>query len=207
MNSLSLKEAMNHVSALMTENKDYLIELDAQNGDGDLGLSMSAGYAAVAKFLNETDETDLGKLMMKCGGILNEAAPSTLGTITSFGMMSMAKALKGKTEADLAETAEAMEQGIRTMMEKAGAKPGEKTILDSLCPAVASLKEHSGGDTLAAFEAAAKAAAVGSENTRQMRAVHGRAVYYEEKSIGILDGGSVVGRLIFEGIRNSRQET
>ena len=33
-----------------------------------------------------------------------------------------------------------------------------------------------------------------------MKSVHGRAAYYAEKSIGILDGGSVVGKLIFEGI-------
>ena len=32
------------------------------------------------------------------------------------------------------------------------------------------------------------------------RQVHGRAAYYGEKSIGLLDGGSVVGRLIFEAL-------
>ena len=40
----------------------------------------------------------------------------------------------------------------------------------------------------------------GSEATRQMVAVHGRAAYYAERSIGILDGGSVGGKLIFKGI-------
>lgn len=34
--------------------------------------------------------------------LFNEAAPSTLGTITSFGLMGMAKALKGKAEAGAA---------------------------------------------------------------------------------------------------------
>ena len=33
-----------------------------------------------------------------------------------------------------------------------------------------------------------------------MYSVHGRAAYYREKSIGTLDGGSVVGKLIFEAI-------
>ena len=44
----------------------------------------------------------------------------------------------------------------------------------------------------------AKAAAEGSESTKEMLSVHGRAAYYGEKSLGVLDGGSVVGRLIFE---------
>ena len=33
-----------------------------------------------------------------------------------------------------------------------------------------------------------------------MQAVHGRAAYSASRSIGVLDGGPVVGKLIFEGI-------
>ena len=51
--------------------------------------------------------------------------------------------------------------------------------------------------------AAAEAAARGSESTANMPAVHGRAAYYGEKSIGLVDGGSVVGRLIFETLAES----
>jgi dihydroxyacetone kinase len=43
-------------------------------------------------------------------------------------------------------------------------------------------------------------AAQGSESTRNMLPKHGRAAYYGEKSIGVLDGGSVVGKLIFEAL-------
>ena len=49
-------------------------------------------------------------------------------------------------------------------------------------------------------EAAAEKAAQGSESTKEMKSVHGRAAYYAEQSIGILDGGSVVGKLIFEAL-------
>jgi dihydroxyacetone kinase len=200
MNVQTLREALKAVSDLMGTNRDYLIELDQQNGDGDLGISMSAGYKAVADYLSETEEKDLGKLFMKCGGVFNEAAPSSLGTITSMGMMGMAKALKGKEEAALSEIVPAMEGGLASIMEKAKSKPGEKTILDALCPAVEALKNAGGGDKLAAWEAAANAAAEGSEKTRTMKSVHGRAAYYGEKSVGVLDGGSVVGKLLFEGI-------
>lgn len=201
MNAESLKKAVASISEVMAQNKDYLVELDAQNGDGDLGISMSGGYAAVSAWLATADETDLGKLMMKCSGIFNESAPSSLGTITSIGMMGMAKALKGKTEADLGELAAAMDAGLAAIMEKAKSKPGEKTILDALHPAIEALKEKAAaGDSKAAFAAAAQAAATGSENTKNMRSVHGRAAYYGDKSIGMLDGGSVVGKLIFEGV-------
>ena len=99
MNYDSLKKIITGISDIMAENKDYLVSLDQQNGDGDLGISMASGYKAVKDYVDETDERDLGKLLMKCSSVFNEAAPSSLGTITSFGFMGMAKALKGKEEA------------------------------------------------------------------------------------------------------------
>lgn len=199
MNVWDVKGALKIISDVMTANKEYLIELDQQNGDGDLGISMSDGYKAVSDFLNNSDETDLGKLFMKMSMTFNEKAPSSLGTITSIGMMGMAKALKGKTTADLMETAHAFKAGIEAVSVKCGSKAGEKTIMDSLIPAVEELEKH-GDDKKAAFAAAAAAAARGSENTKNMRAVHGRAAYYAEKSLGVLDGGSVVGKLLFEAL-------
>ncbi|MPM31145.1 PEP-dependent dihydroxyacetone kinase, ADP-binding subunit DhaL [bioreactor metagenome] len=195
-----IKGAVTCISGVMNENKDYLISLDQQNGDGDLGISMSCGFLAVTEYLSSASEEDLGKLLMKCSSAFNESAPSSLGTILSFGMIGMAKALKGKTDASLAELAGAMDAGVRLIMEKAGSKPGEKTVLDALCPAVDALKANSRTACKEAFSLAAKAAAAGSERTKEMRSVHGRAAYYGDKSIGLLDGGSVVGKLIFEGI-------
>jgi dihydroxyacetone kinase len=188
----------------MTENRDYLVELDQQNGDGDLGISMAAGFRAVLDYLSSAGEKDLGKLFMKSSAVFNEAAPSSLGTILSIGMMGMAKVLKGKEEAGIEEISSAMEAGIAAIMEKAKSGPGEKTVLDALCPAVDVLKNacanNGDSDKAAVWANVAEAAAKGSENTRGMKSVHGRAAYYGEKSIGILDGGSVAGKLIFEGI-------
>ena len=121
-----------------------------------------------------------------------------------FLMMGAAKALKGKETASLDEAALALEAGMNLIMEKAGSKRGEKTILDSLGPGIDALKAGSGLPAAERLASAAKAAAEGSESTRQMRSVHGRAAYYGDKSIGVLDGGSAVGRLIFEGIADAR---
>ena len=200
MNKQSVIDGLSKISAVMTENKEYLIKLDQQNGDGDLGVSMSEGFAAAAAFAAEAEETDLGKLMMQTGKVFNEAAPSSLGTIISFAFMGLAKSLKGKTEATLPEFAEAVMSGVEKIMEKAGSKPGEKTILDAIYPAAVCLKEHESESFGEALKAAAEIAAQGSENTKKMKSVHGRAAYYAEQSIGILDGGSVVGKLIFEAL-------
>lgn len=200
MDNQRMRKVFASISGGMTQNRDYLIELDAQNGDGDLGISMDNGFKAVSDWLCRSDETDLGRLFLQCGKVFNEAAPSSLGTIISFGLMGMAKVMKGRETAGADEMADAMDAGVRVIMEKAGSKPGEKTILDALCPAIDVLKATAGEEDKVRFDKAAQAAAAGSESTKQMRSVHGRAAYYGDKSIGILDGGSVVGKLIFEGI-------
>lgn len=200
MNSKELKDIIGSISSLIDSNKDYLIELDAQNGDGDLGISMSNGFKALVKFLETNEENDVGKVFMKMSSILNEASPSSLGTIISFFMIGIAKSLKGKTEIQLNDISDAMDNGLKLIMEKANSKLGEKTILDSLNPAIEALKNSSSLDAKEAFKNAFEAASKGSESTKNMKAVHGRASYYGDKSIGMLDGGSVVGKLIFEGI-------
>ena len=203
MDSMGLLNIVKSISNIMDENKDYLIELDAQNGDGDLGISMSNGFKALVSFLEDNKEADdMGKVFMKMSSAFNEASPSSLGTILSFGMMGMAKSLKGKTQIELIDIAQAFENGIKTIMDKANSKLGEKTILDSLYYGAETLKNNSNLSPKEAFEKAFKSASEGSDNTKNMKAVHGRASYYGDKSLGILDGGSVVGKLIFEGIYN-----
>ena len=199
-NAQSLRRGMKEIARVMAENRQYLIELDQRNGDGDLGISMSDGYAAAALALDSTEEKDLGKLMLAAGKAFNEAAPSSLGTITSLGMMGMAKALKGLEEMDAAQLAQAFTQGVERIMERAGSKPGEKTILDALDPAAAALRNHAPEGLLPALQAAQAAAAQGAENTANMRAVHGRAAYYGDQTLGLIDGGAEVGRLIFEAL-------
>ena len=204
----SLKNAIGVIAEKIDENKEYLIQLDQQNGDGDLGISMSSGIHAVQDYLASNGETDLGKTLNRCGDFFNEAAPSSLGTIIAFFFKGMAKSLKGKENCSVLERAEGMQAGLDNVMQKAKSKPGEKTILDSLTPGVAALREYAGEPD--AFTRAARAAREGSEKTRRMKAVWGRAAYYGENSVGILDGGSVVGALVFEALdemkRNEEEE-
>lgn len=217
LNAGTLSRIFSSISELMEQNRDYLIRLDQVNGDGDLGISMDDGFRAAATFfagaLETGGESDLGRLLRQGGRVLNEAAPSSLGTILAFGLMGMAKRLRGSHEVDFTAAVGALGAGVQNMMDKAESKPGEKTIIDALVPGVEVLRAgaaRAAGDAgaeKALLRDAAEAAAAGSEATRQMKAVHGRAAYSAERSIGVLDGGSVVGRLIFAGIASAPAET
>lgn len=201
MNRDNLRDAISYVSKVMSENRNYLVELDQKTGDGDLGISISNGYRAFADYLVQAkDETDIGKLLIRSAAIFNEAAPSSIGTITSIGIMGIGRKLKGKQDISLSELAEAMQVGLNSIMERTGSKPGEKTIIDAWAPAINALKENSQQDMKSAFKKAATAAADGAERTKCMISVHGRAAYYGEKSIGALDGGAVAGSLLFKAL-------
>lgn len=206
LNRESLAQIITSISTLMTDNRQRLIELDQVNGDGDLGLSMDDGFRALAEYLAGAEETDLGQLLRAGSRVFNEAAPSSLGTILTFGFMGMARTLRGSQETDVVAAAAAVHDGVEAIMVRAESKPGEKTILDALVPGAEALVEGAGAardDREALRELlvrAAQAAGQGSEATREMEAVHGRAAYSAARSIGVLDGGSVVGRLIFEGL-------
>lgn len=204
MDSFEIKDLIGIIKItrnIMVENKDYLIELDAQNGDGDLGLSMDSGFTKTYETIKDTEETDLGKFMLTVSRTFNEAAPSTLGTLLSIYFMGMAKSLRGKTEARIEDISLALDSGIANMMEKGGAKPGEKTILDSLYPAIEEIKNKAAKEETveSIFSAALEKANEGMLATKDMRSVHGRAAYYGDKSIGIQDGGATVGMYIIKG--------
>ncbi len=206
LNANTLKIATQEISDTMAANRQFLIELDQRNGDGDLGISMSEGFAAASKFVFESEENDLGKLLIGAGKVFNEAAPSSLGTIMSLCMMGMARVLKGHQAADMSMLGEALTSGVNKIMERANSKPGEKTVLDALDPAARAICDNASKGTIPALEAAYKAAKEGSDSTAAMKAVHGRAAYYGDKAIGLIDGGSVAGMLVFEAILRAAQK-
>lgn len=199
--SYQIKTLFAHWESIMLANKDYLIEIDGVVGDGDLGLTMSDGFKAAHGAVQNIEETDMGNIFYKAGKAMLTAVPSTMGTLMASGLMQAGKALKGKKELSVADTAVLFETYMQGVEIRGKAKVGEKTFLDGIAPAVESLKTSCvEGKTLKeAARNAAEAAQRGSELTRKMLAVHGRAATRGEKSIELLDPGSVVAVLIMKG--------
>ena len=156
----------------MNENKDYLIELDANSGDGDLGLTMSKGFNAAKEKALSSEETDLGKLFFAIGSAIAAAVPSTMGTLMGSGMLGAAKVLKGKESLDAAGFA-AFAKGYYDGVQKRGkANPGERTLLDSLKPASDAAQEAADAgcdDKKEIAQKAYDAACAGVEATKDMR--------------------------------------
>lgn len=200
MNRKDLIFLLKDISDAVAQNENTLTKADAKFGDGDLGISMKKGFDAIFHIVSSTEENDLGRLFLQCSFGFNEAAPSTLGTVLSIGMMGMAKELNGLTEASLENMANALDAGIKMITLRTKSTVGDRTIMDSLIPAVEALKSHISDGKDTALTAAFKAAEKGMENTKNLVAKFGRMVYYGEQVLGYTDGGAIVGMLIFKAL-------
>lgn len=197
-----LTQILDVIVEVMEGAKDELIELDGAMGDGDLGLTMVKGFSAVAEEIRTIDETDMGKIMMKLGMKMNSTVPSTMGTLVSICFLKAAPAAKGKTELTLVDMVAMGKGAVAGVMDRGKSKPGDKTMLDALHPAVEALsKAAEAGDSLAdAWQKAYEAARDGVEQTKSMQSIHGRAAYYQEKSIGRQDPGATAMMYIVSGV-------
>lgn len=200
-----VKEFLEEASVLMLENKDRLIALDSVVGDGDLGLTMSDGFAAAYASIKDSSETDIGKLFYTAGKAMSVAVPSTMGTLMASGLMQVGKALKGKTELGSEEYVDLFQAYYDGVAKLGKAQLGEKTFLDGLYPAIEALKKVIAGgvDLKRAAEASAKAANEGFLATNGMLAVHGRAATRGEASRSLLDPGAAVAALLMEAFARS----
>jgi len=201
-NFLAFLEA---ASELMNENKQYLCDLDAALGDGDLGLTMSLGFNEALAFAKGSSESDLGKLAAQTGMTMSKKAPSSMGTLVASGFMGAGKAVKGKSELSDEEAAVFFNGFTDGVCNRGKAFVGDRTIVDAIKPAsdafAAAVKVGKSLHEAAAL--ASDAADKGAESTKDLLGKFGRAVYYGDKVLGSPDQGAVAGALIFKALAKS----
>ncbi len=191
---------INEASDIMIKNKEYLMELDAAFGDGDLGLTMSTGFKAAKDTVNDSEESDIGKLCMQVGMSLSKAAPSTMGTLIASGFIRAAKSLKGTTELDIQGFVTFTFEFANGVMELGKAKLGDRTLVDSIYPAYLAAKTESekSSDLKTVAKASLSAAEKGVEETKNMKSAFGRGVFFRDQVLGHPDQGAIVGKLIYQ---------
>ena len=192
------------VAAIFAEKKEELCEMDANMGDGDLGLTMDKGYGALPGLLQENMEAgDIGKTLMKGGMKMSSLVPSTMGTLMSSGIMEGGKALKGKDAMGPRELADCLTAFAAGVQKRGKCQPGDRTILDALdagAQAAAKAAEE-GGDLSAVIAAACEGAAQGVEATKDMVPKFGKAAVFAAKAKGVPDQGAMAGLYMLQGLQ------
>jgi dihydroxyacetone kinase-like protein len=111
----------------------------------------------------------------------------------------------GKTEIDISELATGLEAGVADIQNRGKAEPGDKTMVDTLLPALDALRAAiSRGDAPAdALAASVAAAEQGMLATIPLVARKGRASYLGERSAGHQDPGATSSHLLLKAMADT----
>ncbi|MFI5282527.1 MAG: DAK2 domain-containing protein [Candidatus Dormibacterales bacterium] len=174
--------------------RDDLCSLDSKAGDGDHGVTMALAARGVRKQLTESPEASAAYLVTRLA-LATGSVGGAIGPIYASGLLAVAATLRGLDSQeglrveDVLSCAEAAEKAVAAL---GGARPGDKTILDALDPAVSSLRSSvsTGASMGGALNDAAEAASAGAAATASMTAALGRASRLGERSRGTADPGA-----------------
>lgn len=196
-------ECISLIAERITENKDFLTELDREIGDSDHGINMSRGFNAVMEKLSP-DESDIGAVLKKAGMTLLSKVGGASGPLYGTAYMEAGKLTLGKTELNPEDMKAVLEAAIAGIQKRGKAVKGEKTMLDALIPASESFNKKiaEGADMVTGLNAACESAREGVEYTKTIIATKGRASYLGERSIGHQDPGATSALITLEAIRD-----
>ena len=192
------------VAQVMAEQARTLCEMDARMGDGDLGLTMKRGFAALPEALRASDEPDLGKRIAAAAIKMAGIAPSTMGTLMASGLMRGGMALTGTAEIGPTELSVFLTAFAEGIAKRGKCARGERTVLDAVGPAAdraaALLLKTPGAALPAVAGAALEGARCGVESTKVMVPKYGKAAVFAGQTDGVPDQGAYAGLCFLEGL-------
>ncbi len=173
-------------NALIATEAD-LNALDAKSGDGDTGSTLAGAARALIAALDRLPLADATQLYRAIGTELSQTMGGSSGVLLAIFF-----AAAGDASASGKSWIGALEAGLDRVQQVGGAKPGDRTMIDALAPALKALPHG--------LAAAAKAAREGADLTAGMtRAKAGRASYLsEDKLSGHRDPGAEGVARLFE---------
>ena len=177
------------VCEVLLRSEAELNALDAKVGDGDTGTTFATAARSVRDELvaSTLPLAASDQLCLAIGDRLGRAAGGSSGVLMSI-FFTAAGAGMARSDSWLV----ALENGVAALVRYGGAKPGDRTLLDALVPALEALEQGGIG-------AAAAAAEHGAAATASMkRARAGRASYVPAANLlGVEDPGATAVALAF----------
>ncbi len=193
MNLSQVRGMMLFTAEQMVESEPTLTALDQIVGDGDHGIGMKRGFAAIITLLQDPkfQPTDIGDLFSQIGTKLMTSMGGASGAIFGTLFRAGGKSVAGETELNTAILSTLLNEGWQAVYQRGKAKPGDKTMVDALAAAATTASELTTSTLKSALPQIAQSAMQGAEKTKQMVAVFGRAKNLGERTIGHMDPGSV----------------
>jgi ATP-dependent dihydroxyacetone kinase len=189
--SARIQRAVGVVADALEAAEGLLTDLDSAAGDGDLGINMARGAAAI-RALPITAWATPESALISIGDALRRAIAGSSGPFYATALRRAARRLANRPEPSVADWAEAFEVAVDAVTELGGAEPGDRTMVDALRPAADAFAEavRAGLPVDEVWTAVTTAAEAGAATTADMYPRLGRASYLGERAIGIPDGGA-----------------
>ncbi len=184
------------------EQEEYLTALDADIGDADHGTNMRRGLEKVKERLEDPDCpcNSVGSLLRSVAMTLISAVGGAAGPLYGTFFLRAATSCNNSQAITPAQFAAMLRQGLEGVKQRGKAHLDDKTMVDSIQPAVealeAAIAQHK--DLRQALHEAAEAARRGMEHTAEIPARKGRASYLGPRSIGHQDPGATSAYYLFE---------
>ncbi len=179
-------------AAVLSEQKQYLTELDSAIGDADHGINMDRGFRKVMEKLPTVADKDIGNILKTTGMTLISSVGGASGPLYGTFYMRAGMAVASKEELDEEDFVKMLQAGVDGIVSRGRAQLQDKTMIDAWYPALDALKSSlsSGKAIPQAMSDTVDAARAGMEATIPLQAKKGRASYLGERSIGHQDPGA-----------------
>lgn len=201
--NLGAGEIIREIAAVIVDNKAYLSELDGKIGDGDHGVNMAKGFGRAAERLDGGGT--LTDAMQVLSDVLMNEIGGSMGPLYGMMFSDMADALGATPDITAATFGAVLRAGLDSVQDIGAAGVGDKTMLDTLVPAVgcfevATDRGKSFAEALAEMKQAAER---GRDSTLDLVAKVGRSARLGERSRGVLDPGATSCCMILSGFADS----
>jgi dihydroxyacetone kinase-like protein len=191
----------------IVENRAYLSEIDGKIGDGDHGVNMAKGFAMAANRLKDRD-TSLSEALETLGTLLMTEIGGSMGPLYGVMFTEFAEKLEGTNTIDPKCFSTMLHAGLDGIQSIGEAKVGDKTLLDTLVPAIGAFDAAIGaGKSFAdALDDLVVAAEKGRDSTIDLVAKIGRASRLGERSRGVLDAGATSCAIILNELSSGARQ-
>jgi phosphoenolpyruvate---glycerone phosphotransferase subunit DhaL len=193
---------LEQLAAVMSDNKEYLTELDSAIGDADHGNNMARGFRKVLEKLPGVADRDIGNIFKTTGMTLISSVGGASGPLYGTFFMRGGMAASAKEELNGQDLYQVLQSGVEGVIQRGRAQVGDKTMIDAWTPAMAALKMalDNSDDIVSALRQAVDAAEQGMKDTIPLQARKGRASYLGERSKGHQDPGATSSFLMLQAL-------
>ena len=185
---------------LMKENKTLLSDIDSKFGDGDHGVTI-AKIADIFERSNEewkSNDWTLREYFATIGDRVINVSGGSAGPLYGTFLVGLGECLKDERTADAGLLKRILRSGLDELQFLTTAKVGDKTMMDTLIPAI-DAATNGPDDIVKMLSLAKDAALAGAKASEQFISKFGRAKSYKEATIGTPDAGALSCTYIFLG--------